>query len=71
MRLEIRRRRACHPPQRLLELVVPGRNDSGISAAEQLLGAVALDEPFALEIAGNHLSPWLAVRASGDTITAS
>jgi hypothetical protein len=52
----------------LLELVVPGRNDSGISAAEQLLGAVALDEPFALEIAGNHLSPWLAVRASGDTM---
>lgn len=68
MRLEIRRRRHVPQPQRLLELVVPGRNESGISAAEQLLGALALQEPFALEVAGNHLSPWLAVRAAGDTM---
>src|SRR5581483_1965637 len=67
VRLEIRRRQRTAQPQRLLELVVPGRNEAGISAAEGLLGALALDEPFALEIAGNHLSPWLAVRTTGDT----
>jgi len=65
MRLKIRRRRRPSEPQRLLELVVPGRNESGISAAEGLLGALALQQPFALEIAGNHLSPWFSVRASG------
>ena len=69
MRLKIRRRRRVPEPQRLLELVVPGRNESGISAAEGLLGALALPRPFALEIAGNHLSPWFSMRTSGEAMT--
>ncbi|HLG74017.1 MAG TPA: hypothetical protein VK009_26660, partial [Chloroflexota bacterium] len=68
MRLRIRRRRPAPEPQRLLELIVPGRNESGISAAEGLLGALALQRPFALEIAGNHLSPWLSARTTGEAL---
>ncbi|MDE3078033.1 MAG: hypothetical protein KGJ86_21630, partial [Chloroflexota bacterium] len=69
MRLKIRRRRRLPEPPWLLELVVPGRNESGISAAEGLLGALALQLPFALEIAGNHLSPWFSMRTTGESMT--
>lgn len=65
MRVRIERRKTVVPPQELVEVVTPRTNAATISAAENLFAAIALPEPFSLEIAATSRSRWFLGRAQG------
>lgn len=63
MRLTIERRRAPEPRPELVEVVTPRTNAAIVTPAENLLAAISLREPFALEIAATDTARWFVARA--------
>ena len=56
---------AAAEPAELVEVVTPRTNAAIVTPAENFLAAVALPEPFALELAASATARWLLVRAGG------
>ncbi len=63
MRLAIERRRAQEARPELVEVVTPRTNAAIVTPAENLLAAISLREPFALEIAATDSARWFVARA--------
>ncbi len=63
MRLAIERRRAPEARPELVEVVTPRTNAAIVTPAENLLAAISLREPFALEIAATDTARWFVARA--------
>ncbi|HUZ76280.1 MAG TPA: hypothetical protein VMV93_01715, partial [Chloroflexota bacterium] len=68
MRLAIERRAPAVSRPRLLEIVTPRTNPLPIAAAEHFLSALALAEPFSLELAATHEARWLLVRTESEAM---
>lgn len=69
MRISVARRTTSgHEPPRLIEVVTPRTNVASLTSAENLLGAVAVAEPFALEIAADHQARRFLVRVASDAV---
>src|SRR5438552_10321362 len=64
MRLAVRWRTPAHVQEtHVLEVVTPRTNLAALTSAENLLAAIALPEPFALEIAADSSRRQFLVRA--------
>jgi Helicase HerA, central domain/Type IV secretion-system coupling protein DNA-binding domain len=61
-------RRALEP--RLVEVITPRTNLASLTSAENLLGAVSMPEPFALEIAASRQARRFLVRVASDDMRA-
>ncbi|HVA86417.1 MAG TPA: DUF87 domain-containing protein, partial [Candidatus Saccharimonadales bacterium] len=70
MWLTIRRRRPTAPRVELFEIVTPRTNVASVTAAENLLAAIAVDLPFSLEIAVTRQQRWFLARADSPTMRA-
>ncbi|MCL5107363.1 MAG: DUF87 domain-containing protein, partial [Chloroflexi bacterium] len=62
MRIRLGRSRADTKYVALLEVVTPRTNTAAVTAAENLLAAVSLPEPFSLEMAATCDASWFLVR---------
>src|SRR6185295_13720728 len=67
VRLE-RRPPPAAAPASLLEVITPRTNEASLTSSENLLAAIALAEPFALEIAADHQARRFLVRAATDAM---
>ena len=70
MGITIERRRPAAPPVELVEIVTPRTNTATITSAENFLAAIALAEPFSLEIAATNRMRWFLARAGSATMRA-
>jgi len=70
MWITIERRRPGAPPVELVEIVTPRTNTATITSAENFLAAIALAEPFSLEIAATNRMRWFLARAGSATMRA-
>jgi hypothetical protein len=65
VRISVQRRPPrTRAPAWVLEVITPRTNEASLTSAENLLGAVALPQPFALEIAADHHARRFLVRAA-------
>ena len=69
MRIRFERRQPPRPaPVDLVEVITPRTNEASLTSAENLLAAISLAEPFALEIAADHQARRFLVRTSRQTM---
>lgn len=68
MRLAPKRREEPTPAQELVEVVTPRTNTATLTAAENLLAAISLAEPFSLEIAATAQARWFLARSASDAM---